>query len=1138
MVDYSAFAPARPPQSPTHPAASFQPSALAPQFAHLEIDHSRQNPYQQPNYHQPYPAHPREQQYPTTGQRVPPLQLPSLSIPSSASHGQGLRSPTSPGGFGYSGQNRPRPNLVGGPASTPSPGRDGRGGGPTSSVPGGPSPTPGDSPNRIPRKSSLAAKPGMSPSPSVDRLPPLPTSSSSMHFPHTFGSNAHLDDEAANASQRDSSGGEAVFNGAELANGSNARSFTSPPPQHSDRLPTSPPPASGPPPASASGSNKKANPLEDLIATETLYVEDLGVVIKRVAAAWSRSNFPPPALDSMFRAVEAVYRINKTLLAKLLDIGPNPSSPKALGDLLMRWISDIEPAYSRYGSTLSVDFDTYAPVQSNSKLGPILSGLAWPNSLPSPDQYPRTDPQVTLDRLFELPVHRIRYYKKLYAKLLRSTQEGRSDHALLVSANEKLAKLEQLAEEGRKRGVLGDGQATGGGEHVRSQVGEEQQPPKPMPPRLDLRGVQAQATIGAERSSTESGRLESPSSGSLRSSSATGTSTANTSSNGRSEPPVRVEELERRLNTTGTLDIFSMQPRKCKLQMQPPSLTFTRRLRKAASVTIAFTPASDPSRRQVVHSNAYVILLTDLFLVCEWNPTGETSTAGQDLNLLYPPLAGKHLRASGPSNGNELDVSIMGKENLTIRFAGGEAEAREWKAALEDAARFGATYTQSLRADSGSSAQPRSPMSPPLNGSPSMNGPLSPTLGGGQASRAFTRSPEPTSPVSSYSRQDSYNTLAAPQAFPLPPQSNPHPELSHPSGLTPFGVEHAPSVPRPDRNASIARNQSPGGFVSSPSSSNFPIDNASNGSRGASPLRADFQSYPDGPRGYGTGRQSPHYAHTPNSDFGSSRPAYGSANEGANSSSRPSSRQSQNSFGSSSNRTDRSSGYPEPPPPLPKERSYNGLNISGRGGPIYPTSMRTDPGDSRSVSGQSDFLSPHNSVHRSRSAEALRIEPPQHYRMPSQALSEDRLSGSNPAFAPSVGSRIGGEDDSPPASPVKSTGPQKTSVVADMRCKIFLQQYHSVWKSLGTAKLKLYLSMPSNTKQLVVDSDKGKGKTLISTIVLTDGVERVGKTGVAIELSDQGDRTGIIYMLQMKTEQSATGLFEQLLVGSDRAINK
>lgn len=85
-----------------------------------------------------------------------------------------------------------------------------------------------------------------------------------------------------------------------------------------------------------------------------------------------------------------------------------------------------------------------------------------------------------------------------------------------------------------------------------------------------------------------------------------------------------------------------------------------------------------------------------------------------------------------------------------------------------------------------------------------------------------------------------------------------------------------------------------------------------------------------------------------------------------------------------------------------------------------------------------------------------------------------------------------------------------------MRAKVFLQQAHGQWKSLGTAKLKLYLSTPSLTKQLVVDSDKSGNKTLVSTIVLTDGVERVGKTGVAIELSDRGQRTGIIYMLQVR----------------------
>ena len=59
---------------------------------------------------------------------------------------------------------------------------------------------------------------------------------------------------------------------------------------------------------------------------------------------------------------------------------------------------------------------------------------------------------------------------------------------------------------------------------------------------------------------------------------------------------------------------------------------------------------------------------------------------------------------------------------------------------------------------------------------------------------------------------------------------------------------------------------------------------------------------------------------------------------------------------------------------------------------------------------------------------------------------------------------------------------------------------------------------------------------LISMIVLSDGVERVGKTGVAIELSDQGARTGIVYMIQLRNETSALGLFDSLLAGSDQTV--
>lgn len=131
------------------------------------------------------------------------------------------------------------------------------------------------------------------------------------------------------------------------------------------------------------------------------------------------------------------------------------------------------------------------------------------------------------------------------------------------------------------------------------------------------------------------------------------------------------------------------------------------------------------------------------------------------------------------------------------------------------------------------------------------------------------------------------------------------------------------------------------------------------------------------------------------------------------------------------------------------------------------------------------------------------------------------------------------DEPSPPNSPVpempQHTGPVTSVIAAQMKCKVFLQQQHAQWKALGSAKLKLYRQDPTNVKQLVVEADNKEKTVLISTIVLTDGVERVGKTGVAIELSDHGVRAGIVYMIQLRNEDSAAGLFNTLLAGSDRS---
>jgi hypothetical protein len=83
-------------------------------------------------------------------------------------------------------------------------------------------------------------------------------------------------------------------------------------------------------PSTPSG-KRKGNPLQDLVETEKVYVDQLTGIIRvrslmkdwdawlnscqKVASAWSRSNLPPPELDKMFRGIEAIYKANRSLVA-------------------------------------------------------------------------------------------------------------------------------------------------------------------------------------------------------------------------------------------------------------------------------------------------------------------------------------------------------------------------------------------------------------------------------------------------------------------------------------------------------------------------------------------------------------------------------------------------------------------------------------------------------------------------------------------------------------------------------------------------------------------------------------------------------------------------------------------------------
>lgn len=337
---------------------------------------------------------------------------------------------------------------------------------------------------------------------------------------------------------------------------------------------------------------KKANPLVDLIETETAYVGELSKIIKKVAGAWSRSNFPPAELDTMFRNIESIYRVNRSFLKSLKEIGPNPSSPRALGDLLMRWIDDLETPYLRYCDNYFSDFDNWSSVQGNAKLPPLLESVSEATQADgSPvifsDKKRQPGQLWTLDQLFALPQIRLKYYKKLYARLLKSTQSGRSDHRLLVGANEKLDELLQRSKKRIAMSVLDEGPlAANARQSQESSVGEVTGTTRDS---ANGQTVSSRTSLSADHSIAPKEELPQPAlpmdrsysplpalppsgapSPAVMPSRSVGTPlktesampvNQQLSSPARDTKPSPSEDLEQRLDTSRTLDIFTLTPK-------------------------------------------------------------------------------------------------------------------------------------------------------------------------------------------------------------------------------------------------------------------------------------------------------------------------------------------------------------------------------------------------------------------------------------------------------------------------------------------------------------------------------------------------------------------------------------------------
>ena len=1038
-------------------------------------------------------------------------------------------------------------------------------------------------------------------------------------------------------------------------------------------------------PSNANLERRRTNPLGELIATETRYVQELSIAIRRIAAAWSPNKLPHKELDLMFRSLEVLYRTNSEFLRSLQEIGPNPASPKGLGNLLMHWVDNLQAPYANYLAVYMPLLDTSPSILSNKDLHHVLAQVSR--------ELPRSagpDSAWTLDAFFALPIERLRFYKKLYGRLLRNTQPGRSDHTMLQSANQTLNELidtavqrQSISRPGAVLTPLALPRSTEPVERVLSPPVSHPASSRAQgsPPSAPIAQPALTATTTTATPSVVTARGEAPGelTGPVAKSTAMEPNTSSgslpvlgqalvppndtlapTATASKYPPSITsslesqsLEEIQSRIDSTCTIDIFSMEPKSCRLQMAPPGLTFQRKLRLTDGLRLEIVPANGPVR---IIERARLILLTDLILVAEDRASQTLPSGTQDIRLIFPPLSGRFVdthddkRPQDPS----IRLSIMNRVNLIMHLGRIDRKAI-WLHELRACKLFGADKSASeaprlpsnapvppmtnalVRPSAGTPNVPAPPFASPSpltnevgGGRPPpfapnqlgiysrppapLAGPLSTPVGTGKGLSSGTTVPgsgaaRPMSPVSSPA------PLAPPALGPIP-SSTPAPGTSHaimspsgaasirtnaprPGGMNPAATTSGPNAPfasgapappimpgtsktrtpggepnhalSPNKGSvlldSVTESPTPSGLskrlgpepnlaLSSPSASSFLPGIAG---PGASQSHGGKRLHPGGPppplifpQTSTTDAQSP--VPLADEDSGLSSPPLTPEPP-----TRANSLASHESFPRIGRRVD----SPEPLVPQRLEDTRPGVRPPMVQGPamsfgsasehalggfqrtdtsLFSADRRPSNAPTPSLRGMRSMTLPTTVSN----ASAPSVSSPSG---PSPSVSQSRLrEAAGSAVLPSQMLRekpqrrssewIHQHDEEDKAADAdalqfsKFHEAQSFNICAQMRCKVYLKQSYAQWRALGSARLRLYRLRPSNSNQLVVENEK---KVMISSIVLPMAVQRFGKTGLAIELSDMGRLTGVVYMFHMRSEESANGLYEQLLSGSSRS---
>ncbi|KAG1147714.1 hypothetical protein G6F37_008190 [Rhizopus arrhizus] len=136
-----------------------------------------------------------------------------------------------------------------------------------------------------------------------------------------------------------------------------------------------------------------------------------------------------------------------------------------------------------------------------------------------------------------------------------------------------------------------------------------------------------------------------------------------------------------------------------------------------------------------------------------------------------------------------------------------------------------------------------------------------------------------------------------------------------------------------------------------------------------------------------------------------------------------------------------------------------------------------------------------------------------------QHAHQESIQPSPPALSPTMEQ----EDEVEPVDNVNC--PQTLKPLMQCKAKLFVQTETSKWNTFGSVTTLISQQTPSMRMMIQIENEKTK---LVSAVVRSGNVEKISSKRISFLLSDETQKTSIVYMIHLREEETGNKIYEYL----------